>query len=69
MAQLDAIRTGLSDTRQALTTLAQARPAAAPTPPRSGPDPDRRYVINTAGAPAIGPATARVKIVEFSDFQ
>ena len=67
-AQLDAIRLGISDTRQALTTLAQARPSQAP-PPRSGPDPERRYAVNTSGAPAIGLASAKIKIVEFSDFQ
>jgi protein-disulfide isomerase len=34
-----------------------------------GPDPNKRYTLNAAGAPALGPAKARVKIIEFSDFQ
>ncbi len=38
-------------------------------PQQRGPDPNRVYTINTAGAPAIGPATAPVTIAEFSDFQ
>ena len=66
--RLDGIRLALNDTRQALVAAAQARPAAPGSPP-SGPDPNRRYTVNTTGAPARGPATALVKIVEFSDFQ
>jgi hypothetical protein len=42
---------------------------AAQQPPQRGPDPDRVYEINTAGAPAKGPANAPVVIAEFSDFQ
>jgi protein-disulfide isomerase len=41
---------------------------AAP-PARRGPDPDRVYQIEIAGAPVKGPAGAPVSIVEFSDFQ
>jgi len=41
-------------------------PAARPA---SGPDPKRVYTINTAAAPAKGPASAPVTIAEFSDFQ
>ena len=45
---------------------AATRPAAAP---RSGPDPDHVYIINTDGAPAEGPPGAAITIAEFSDFQ
>src|SRR5262245_61396500 len=65
--QMGEIRLALNDTKQALVAAAQARPAAPSAP--SGPDPNRRYTVNTAGAPAKGPNSARVKIVEFSDFQ
>ncbi len=43
--------------------------AALNQPQRRGPDPNRVYAINTAGAPAKGPAGAPVTIAEFSDFQ
>lgn len=46
-----------------------APPARAEAPPRRGPDPDKRYEVNVAGAPSMGPADAEVTIVEFSDFQ
>jgi len=69
--QLDSIRLTLADTRQALQQVAQARPAAAPSPAaRPGrPDPGHRYEVDVAGAPAKGAANAKVTIVEFSDFQ
>jgi len=42
----------------------------APTPvPRESAAPDRRYTVNIEGAPAMGPATAAVTLIEFSDFE
>lgn len=47
--------------------VADARPSQ---PARRGkPDPERRYKVNVDGEPAKGPETAKVTIVEFSDFQ
>jgi hypothetical protein len=43
--------------------------AQATQPARRGPDPDRVYEIQTAGAPFKGPANAPITIAEFSDFQ
>ncbi len=63
--RLDEIRAAVADAKDALGNL-RAPPARAA---RRGPDPSRRYTIKTAGAPAIGPETAAVIVVEFSDFQ
>ena len=68
--KLEGIRVALAGTQEALKEVAKARPAAAPAAaPRRGPDPNRRYTVNTAGSPAKGPKTAKVKMIEFSDFQ
>ncbi len=67
--RLEDIKTAMADAQKALSNVARA-PAAAPTPARRrGPDPNKRYTIPVAGAPVKGPQTAKVKIVEFSDFQ
>ena len=47
-----------------------AQPAAArPEQRRRGPEPSKVYEVATAGSPKKGPDSARVKVVEFSDFQ
>ncbi len=67
---LDGIRLGLADTRQAVQNLAAAaKPAQAQPAQQRGPDPSRRYQVDIASAPAKGPASAPVTVVEFSDFQ
>jgi type II secretory pathway pseudopilin PulG len=66
-SRLDAVASGLAETQKALQAVAQAQ--AKPADNRRGPDPSRRYTVNAAGAPALGPMEARVKIFEFSDFQ
>ena len=66
--QLSDIKTSLSDTKTALESVAKARPAAV-APPRRGPDPNKRYTVKRNGSPAKGADTAKVKIVEYSDFQ
>jgi hypothetical protein len=65
---LDQVRASLVETKGALEEVAKARPAAAPSK-RRGPDPNKRYEVAIDGAPTKGPKSARVKIVEFSDFQ
>jgi hypothetical protein len=67
-AQLNGIKLALTDTKQALENVAKAQPAARAARP-SRPDPNRRYNVNTSGSPAKGPAAAKIKLVEFSDFQ
>jgi protein-disulfide isomerase len=44
-------------------------PAAAPAPSRRGLDPNKRYSVDTKGAPTKGAVEGSVEIVEFSDFQ
>ena len=67
--RLEEIKTAMADAQKALSNVARA-PAAAPAPARRrGPDPNKRYTIPVKGAPVKGPQTAKVKIVEFSDFQ
>ncbi len=68
-AQLSGIKVALADTKDALQKVAQARPAAAPSRRAGRPDPDRRYTVDTKGSPAKGSASAKIKLVEFSDFQ
>ena len=65
--KLEGIQVSLTETRQELKTIASRQPAAKSN--RSGPDPNRRYAINTKGSPYKGPMKAQVEIVEFSDFQ
>jgi protein-disulfide isomerase len=58
---------------QALSGMLAGAPAAAP--PRraaarpASPDPQKVYKVDIGGAPTLGPKTAKVKIVEWSDFQ
>ncbi len=69
-AQLDEIRNGIVETRQALTAAVRLQKAGAPpSQARRGPDPTKKYTIQTAGRPTKGKAKAKVEIVEFSDFQ
>ncbi|MFQ5515810.1 MAG: hypothetical protein ACE5FG_15480 [Myxococcota bacterium] len=61
---------GLSNTMaSAIKSAAAARPAAAPAARRRGPDPSRRLKVKTDGAPVRGAKTAKLEIVEISDFQ
>jgi len=68
-AQLDEIKTGIVETRQALNAAVRVRGATPPSRARRGPDPDKKYTIQTAGRPTKGKAKAKVEIVEFSDFE
>jgi protein-disulfide isomerase len=66
--QLSGIKQALADTQGALEKVASARPAGAAA--GRGPDPSRKYTVNTEGTPFKGGLkTAKVEIVEFSDFQ
>ena len=63
--RLDEIRVAVVEAKDSLGNLRGAPSAAA----AKRPDPNPRYTVNTKGSPAMGPATAAVTIVEFSDFQ
>ncbi len=68
--QLDQIRDGIVETRQALTAAVRLQKGGTqPSKARRGPDPDKKYTIQTAGRPTKGKAKAKVEIVEFSDFE
>ncbi|MFQ5415826.1 MAG: DsbA family protein [Myxococcota bacterium] len=63
-AELAGVRTALASAQT------NTRTAAAPAAPRQQrPDPSKRYSVNTAGSPSKGPGSAKVTLVEFSDFQ
>ena len=64
--RLDEIRSVVAEAKQALET-SRAAPQVARRP--QNPDPTRRFSVKTAGAPSIGPETAAVTVVGFSDFQ
>ncbi len=63
--QIEAVSAAVGSANDVLANLNTAPAAAA----RRGPDPNHRYTVNTKGSPAIGPETAAVTVIEFSDFQ
>ena len=63
--QIEAVSTAVGSANEVLANLNTGPAPAA----RRGPDPNRRYTVNTKGSPAIGPETAAVTLIEFSDFQ
>jgi protein-disulfide isomerase len=67
-AKLEEIKTGLAEATTTLQKTARPQPVRQP-PRRRGPDPNKVYTVPTKGAPIQGPQTAKIKIVEFSDFQ
>lgn len=65
-AELGEVTAALGEFQEALEEA--TRPPTQPAR-RRGPDPNRRYTINVEDAAKKGPDTAKVQIVEFSDFQ
>ena len=70
------VRSAVDRTGAEVNALRGSIDAAAKTgpPPRDAglrerPDPNRRYTVNTQGAPVRGDPEAKVAVVEFSDFQ
>ena len=65
VAELAALRAGISE----LQIAAPAAPAPKPTARPGRPDPSRRYSVSTKGSPSKGNPDAEIAVVEFSDFQ
>ena len=59
----------LASIRSVLGSLPTIADTGRADRPRSRPDPERRYSVNLEGAPSRGLESAKVAIVEFSDFQ
>src|SRR5262245_22357014 len=53
---------------EALSADVKARPAAPAAAPGQ-PDPNKVYALNVGNSPVKGPKDAKVKIIEFSDYQ
>jgi protein-disulfide isomerase len=69
-APIERTATEVAGLREALVEMAGGGNAAPPErQARRGPDPNRRYAVDTSGAPVKGDEDARLAIVEFSDFQ
>jgi protein-disulfide isomerase len=64
--RLEEIKVAVADAKDALSNL---KVAGAAAPARRGPDPNKRYTVNTKGSPTMGKEGAAITIVEFSDFQ
>ena len=59
--KLDAIQAKLGDIEKRIGGTGQQRP-------RQGPDPTKVYAVPVAGDPFVGPADAKVTIVEAYDY-
>lgn len=64
--RLDEIRVAVVDTKDTLGKLQLAAPGQIA---QRAPDPNKRYPVSVNEAPVVGPKTAPITIVEFSDFQ
>jgi protein-disulfide isomerase len=65
-SELSGLRSGLGQLAEVAKAGLGARPSAAPS---GRPDPNRRYSVNIKGSPFKGPSSAKLAVVEFSDFQ
>lgn len=63
------LQQSLDQAGEQFADAAKAQPTPAVAAPRRGIDPRKEYVVKVDGSPSRGPESAKVTVVEFSDFR
>lgn len=68
-AGLEELQVAVGKAGKDLSAAVNAAPSRAAAPSRRGLDPRKEYAVKVKGAPSRGPESAKITVVEFSDFQ